>query len=183
MDAQKRTASRPALTVAVAKPMPRPVLSVPANGAPGRSTLPTSAKRRSWASGEGTWCSIVKQAAPLKLSSSKGIAVAVHDLDLPAEAVAKRGRQAPIDLEGGYVGGPLCQRLGGGSEAGAYLEHSRAQLDTFEGGRNQVLANVALPGLAAAVSVVQAVQGKARGRAAGNPTRAQGQACGGLAKP
>src|SRR5581483_3503183 len=45
---------------------PPPILSLPANNPPGRSTRAASASARSWSSRDGMWCSIVKHTTPEK---------------------------------------------------------------------------------------------------------------------
>ena len=91
-------------------------------------------------------------------------AVALHDLHSPAHPLAQRTGEHRIDLQRREPPGPGGQHLGGRPEARAHLEHVRAQVHVGDGLRHQVLAHVALPSLAVAVPVVEAVHSSRRWR-------------------
>jgi hypothetical protein len=89
-------------------------------------------------------------------------AVTLHYLHSRAHPLAKRPGEHRIDLQRGDPPGPGGEHLGSRPEARAHLQHLGAQVHVGGGLRHQVLADVALPSLAVAVPVVEAIHASDR---------------------
>jgi len=84
-------------------------------------------------------------------------AITLYDLDTFAEPLSQRASQRRVHLQCRQPGGAGGQGLGGGAEARPHFQDVVAELHTVERGRHEILADVPLPGLAAAVPVVRPV--------------------------